>query len=156
MKKMTEAEWWQEPASAAACKILGLAEGTSQFECFMHALERIAEVNAAVASGKAVKEVPYVVKSVYGGYDAGCVIFAITKLKLLMFCDADRKLLCDTLDELKRSGAIPPEEELDEAGKRDAAYVAEKLMRGGELADEQKRLAAEKAAAEAEPPKRVN
>ena len=117
------------PAPTELCKECGLPEGTTIGVCVGHLVKRFHEQGA---------EKP-VVNAEPRGYDAEAVIFAIIKLQMFILCDADHKLLCDTIDDLKRSGAIPPERDLTDAEKRDAAWVAEKLMRGGEIADEQKR-----------------
>jgi F0F1-type ATP synthase delta subunit len=48
-KKMTEAEWWNEPAGAAACALLELPEDATIIDVWKHMLKRIAAAKSAPA-----------------------------------------------------------------------------------------------------------
>jgi hypothetical protein len=146
-------------APPEVCAALGLDRRTTLGAVVEHLMrllhERRPEANETTASGKAVKEVPYEVKSMYGGYDGGAVMSAVAMLKLRMHCDADLNLLCDMEEVLRKSGLIPPEQELRPDEKHAVEEFGAKIKQICAVADEQRAREPEPDS-EPEPPKRLN
>ena len=94
-----------------------------------------------------------VVVSRSGGYDGGAVMAAVAMLKLRMHCDADRELLCGTVEGMRKSGMIPPEQELRADERHAVEEFGDKIKHICAVADEQR---AREPDDEPEPPKRLN